>query len=85
MSKTIRLDATVTSTRPDLQVNANRIIGPGLPGSFIIIDGKHIPNMDDDAMRGRIEIRNKKSEISIEEKKEEKKTDAVDQNDSSKS
>ena len=79
MTKNIRLDATVTSTRPDLQVNANRVIGPGLPGSFLIVDGKHVPNMDDEAMKNRA-VSDQRSAVSKEEKKNipDKIKDAAD-------
>jgi len=46
--KTVRLDQTFTSTRPDLEVNIQ------MPGAYIIRDGKQVPDLDDEAMANRM-------------------------------
>ena len=63
MSK--RIDLTVTSTRPDLQVHAQ------IPGAYIIKDGKQVPDLNDEAMAKREE--RKLAEKKPVEVKEEKK------------
>ena len=53
MSK--RIELTVTSTRPDLEVSIQ------MPGAYIVKDGKQIPDLNDEAMKER-EARSKKQE-----------------------
>lgn len=42
-----KIDTVVTTTRPDLEITFKPV---GLPGSFIIKDGKPVPNLKDDAV-----------------------------------
>jgi hypothetical protein len=44
-----KIDLVVTNTRPDLAVQTHI----PLPGSYIVRDGKHEPNLDDAAMAER--------------------------------
>lgn len=64
--KTVRLDQTFISSRPDLEVNIQ------MPGAYIIRDGKAVPDLNDEAMMER-EKRNVKYKMDKmkEESKEE--------------
>ena len=73
--KTVRLDQTFTSTRPDLQV------GFQLPGAYIIKDGVPVPDLNDEAMAKRVknvERRVESDEGMKEESKEEKTEESKD-------
>lgn len=63
--KTVRLDQTFTSTRPDLQV------GFQLPGAYIIKDGVPVPDLNDEAMAKRMKNAERRvKNINAEEKKD---------------
>ncbi|MFA5803670.1 MAG: hypothetical protein WC879_03410 [Melioribacteraceae bacterium] len=69
--KTVRLDQTFTSTRPDLEVNIQ------MPGAYIIKGGKVIPDLTDEAMMEREKHALSERRNQVEEKKitEEKQSD----------
>lgn len=49
-----KVDVNVTSTRPDLEVSFKPI---PKPGSFIVKDGKPVPNLNDAPMAAREELK----------------------------
>lgn len=66
----IKLDNTLTSSRPDLKVKI-----PSRPGAYIIRNGVPVPDLNDEAMKTREERRLKKEApepVKPETKQEEK-------------
>jgi len=50
MAKNVKLDNTITTTRPDLNINFAPI---GKPGSFVVKNGLAVPNLKDEATEKR--------------------------------
>ena len=50
MAKNVKLDQTITTTRPDLNINFAPL---GKPGSFVIKSGIAVPNLKDEATEMR--------------------------------
>ena len=65
----VKIDTTVTSTRPDIKV---KIQSPGLPGSFVVKGKDVVPNLKDKATAAREEVKKIKPVANNAEPPEEK-------------
>lgn len=59
-----KIDLTINLSRPDLEVI------PRLPGAYIVKDGKHVPDLNDEAMLIREKLKVKSDSQSQSEQSE---------------
>lgn len=74
LGRKYKMDTTKIQTRPELNLET-RIISPGMPGSFVFMNGKHVANLNDEAMKARSAAEEPKTETV-------KKLDVIDKEDS---